>query len=152
MQALRPEDGPSLPLACHLRWPAQLQGFFALPHIPHVLLLGLLCNVCNMGVERDPEQQPVHRIVHAHQRRVTRCAFWDHWDSHYWLHCMASVAHSQGSNNDRELREDTLPVTAQTDDEAQPQRPQLPRRTSQRATEHRRPAARNPCERPSWSD
>lgn len=51
MQALRAEDGPPLPLVGDMCWSAQLQGLLTLSDILDPILLGLLCDNFDMGVE-----------------------------------------------------------------------------------------------------
>ena len=55
MQALRLEDGPPLPMARDLRWSAQLQSLRPVPDISLLLLLGVFRDICDLGLERDPE-------------------------------------------------------------------------------------------------
>ena len=55
VQALRPEDGPSLPVACDMRRSSQLQGLRSVSDILERLLLDVLCDICYMGMERNLE-------------------------------------------------------------------------------------------------
>jgi hypothetical protein len=55
VQALRPENGPPLPLARDVCRAAQLQGFCAVSVVLVRLLLGVFCDICYMGMERDPQ-------------------------------------------------------------------------------------------------
>lgn len=55
VQAMRVEDGSSLPVAGNVRWALQLQGFFTVSDLHLRILLGLFCGGISLDLDRDAE-------------------------------------------------------------------------------------------------
>src|SRR4051812_18794807 len=92
MQEMRAENGPSLPLACYLRRPPELQALLAVPHLPVFFLLDMFRRFCDLGLEGNPRRRRIYRVVDARELRIARRALRYHWPCHHRIHRLASVA------------------------------------------------------------
>lgn len=91
MQALRPENGPSLPVARYLCGAAQLQSLRFILDLPVPVLLGMLREHGMVGLDRDISGKPISREFRAGEHHSTRCDIRYNRPGIDWLHSMAPV-------------------------------------------------------------
>lgn len=101
MQALRPQDGPPLPMAGDLRRAAQLQALLALPNLRLPLLLGLLRRVRVLGVDRNGLRCELCRHPHAGQLHPAGRDLRHNRTRHHRLHSLAHNARLQRTHHNR---------------------------------------------------